>query len=304
MQSILVVEDDNLSRNLLVEGLEDYFLQGKAEVLGAASYETAVEVIESRPISVLITDMALDDDPEAGFKLIRFVKRRKPRTFIIVTTAYATLERIPSWIRAGAFEVVTKPFTFERVGILIQRALELTSTPIDRDMLIERLILEEWELTNRSSSAKDKGIALENLCSLLFGTIPGWTRIESRLTLPTEELDVVIVNESADEFWAKYGTILLVECKNWHRKRKPGRIDFDGFFMKLQRRFSTDCRLGFFVSTNGFASTFLAETRRILREPQIVVPLDASNLWDLIVAADRSAEMKCHVKDAFMGKAG
>lgn len=59
MQNILVVEDDVMSRNLLIEGLQDCYLKGAAEVLGADSYDAAVELIKNRSNSVLGTDMFL-----------------------------------------------------------------------------------------------------------------------------------------------------------------------------------------------------------------------------------------------------
>ena len=300
MQTILIVEDDDHHRTMLVDGLREYYLDGKAQLLAAESAQEAMELVKKLPISILITDMYLED-PNAGFRLIRFVKQRMPRTFIIVTTAFADLDRIQHWMRAGTFEVVRKPFTFEEIAGAVQRALDLTSSGLDRDALVERLIVEEWQLVNEANSSVEQGTSLENLCSLLLGTLPGWKQIESRLTLSSEEFDLVISNESTEAFWREYGTIILVECKNWRRKKKPGRTDFDTFFMKLQRRAPSDCRLGFFVSMNGFARTFIEESRRILREPQVVVPLNSADLWALVMASDRSAVLKTHVRRAVIG---
>jgi DNA-binding NarL/FixJ family response regulator len=300
MQTILVVEDDRFALTLVVDGLQERFA-GQAEVLGAISADAARRTLASRRISVMIIDMNLDDVPGAGFELIRLAKSRTPRTFILVNTAYADVQNVQHWIRAGAYAVLSKPTSLADLAGLVSKGLDLAAGDLDRDALNERLILEEYELVQRAASTREQGVSLENLCFLLFGSVPGWTRLESRLTLPAEEIDLVIANEASDEFWSKFGSVILVECKNWHRRRRPGRKDFDAFYMKLARRSPLDCRLGFFISFNGFARTFVEETSRLLDKPQKVALLDAGKLWELVVAADRSSLLKEWVRGAVIG---
>jgi hypothetical protein len=82
----------------------------------------------------------------------------------------------------------------------------------------------------------EKGIALENLCSLIFRTIPGWQQIESQVRSDIEEFDITILNQSGDKFWEKFGTLIIVRCKNWSTAKKPGRDEFDAFYGKISRR--------------------------------------------------------------------
>jgi len=183
-----------------------------------------------------------------------------------------------------------------------KRALAVSFSTIDRDTLRERLILSNWDEVHCWTERAKKGVALESLCTLIFGTVPGWQRIESRVHSVTEEIDLVILNESEDVFWRNYQTLLLVECKNWSSRNKPGRVEFDAFSAKIDRRGQRDCRLGFFVSVGGVAETFMEEVRRIAKDEKVVAVIDEHHLWRLICADDRNRFLKELVVSFILGK--
>ena len=107
-----------------------------------------------------------------------------------------------------------------------------------------------------------------------------------------EEIDIVVRNESTEEFWKRFGSIILIECKNWHSSTKPGRSDFDAFYGKIARRGSEDCRLGFFISLNGVTEPFAEAQRTIAKERIRIVCIDEDGLWQLIIAGNRSEYLK------------
>jgi len=89
--SVLVVDDQENWRDLLVELLEDDF-----GVVSAESYETALHKVQERsePFHVIVTDMRLVDeekDNEDGLRLVEAINQRGSATKAIVVTGYPTL---------------------------------------------------------------------------------------------------------------------------------------------------------------------------------------------------------------------
>lgn len=265
----------------------------EVRVFVSKNVDEAIEILKNDLINVVITDMVMDSE-EAGYDLLRFMKEKKPLTQVIVLTAYPSIKNVVKCMRIGCFDYISKEeaMAFEQLIESTRKALELSNYPVDRQTLTERLILAYWNEMQRLKSTAKKGIALENLCSLILQKIPGWQQIESRVRTDTEEIDLVIINESKKEFWKNFGTLIMVECKNWSTKKKPGKNEFASFYAKITGRGEKDCRLGFFVSINGNARTFKIELQRIAKENIKIVVLEKDDLWGLVCAEDRSQFLK------------
>jgi hypothetical protein len=90
-----------------------------------------------------------------------------------------------------------------------------------------------------------------------------------------QEIDLTILNDSADARFKREDALLLVECKNW--SSKCGKNEFVIFKEKVENR-SQRCSLGFLVSWNGFAETVTKEMLRGSRERTLIVPLIGEQL--------------------------
>lgn len=298
MQTILLVEDNR-------EELEELriFLGCRFPGIGiltAESQALAVRDYSKSAIDVVITDMRMEQTL-AGLDVLLKFKKSYPGTHVIVYTG--AVREIPMavlCVRSGCFDYIEKP-NVERLSSAVRMALDLANPVMDRDSLAERLLLADWHLLQSAESRERKGTALEGLCSTLFATIPGWQRIETRVKSKTEEIDLVVLNESPDEFWRRFGTVVLIECKNWSRRKPPGRPEFDCFYQKITRRGGADCRLGFFVSLNGVARTFELELERLSKESIVIVPIDVRSLWELISTSHRSDRLKRLVAARLVG---
>jgi CheY-like chemotaxis protein len=299
-ENILVVDDEIAVRMNLQLQLQTSFPSVRVET--CSSVIDALAYLRHHHVNVVITDLHMENmrdhiiDPDAGIEVLAYVKRHTPQTQVIVLSIRDDKDAIVRCVRSGAFDYITKPWSRTELISRVKRALDLSNAARDRDSLVERLILSDWDQLLRSTSKNARGEALENLCSALFRTVPGWQRIESRVTTKTEEIDLVILNEAADEFWRRFGSFILVECKNWDSHKKPGRPEFDTFYTKITRRGKVDCRLGFFVSLNGVAATFLTEVMRITKEEIIIAVIDKEDLWQFVCADNRSVLMKEFVR--------
>ncbi|ESR00274.1 mutant NtrC activator [Stutzerimonas chloritidismutans AW-1] len=117
-ERVLLVEDDDSLRQLLVEELEDRGLQVRA----LASAEEAVGSLESWEPALVVSDLRL---PGAdGMALLRRVRTMQAAPAFLVITAFASIQQAVAALKEGADEFLTKPLDLEHFGLAVARALE------------------------------------------------------------------------------------------------------------------------------------------------------------------------------------
>ena len=115
---LLVVEDDDAMRDLLVEELSE---AGFA-VAAAANGREGVERVRGEPFDLVITDLRM---PEVdGFDLIRDVVAIPQAPHIVMITAFGSIETAIRAVKLGAYDYITKPFEIEELVLVADKALE------------------------------------------------------------------------------------------------------------------------------------------------------------------------------------
>ncbi|NNM67984.1 MAG: sigma-54-dependent Fis family transcriptional regulator [Spirochaetales bacterium] len=116
--TIMVVDDEKNIRDGLVRALE---LDGY-EVLGAEDGKQAWELVQKRPIDLVVTDLRM---PKLGGEdLIKNITSTQPNLPVIVLTGHGTVENAVAAMRHGAYDFLTKPVNLDRLSLLVKRALE------------------------------------------------------------------------------------------------------------------------------------------------------------------------------------
>src|SRR6186713_3151921 len=115
--SLLLVDDDRL----LLDSMADWLRQLGYEVTTAASRETAIAELGKRPFELVLADVRLSDGD--GFEVLAHCKRHYPHTTVVLITGYATVETGIEALRAGAFDLLTKPLIDDELSMAIDRAL-------------------------------------------------------------------------------------------------------------------------------------------------------------------------------------
>jgi hypothetical protein len=152
------------------------------------------------------------------------------------------------------------------------------------DRILRGHYVQTSELVARVDAAEspaDKGAALESLMEALFAKVPGFVVYSRDLRTMTEELDLVVLNDSPDPVFSKDGPIVLVECKNW--TSKAGRPEFSLLESKIRNRYNR-CTLAFFISWSGFAETTWRETLRLTRGDYVIVCLTGADIRRVALA--------------------
>ena len=115
--SLLVIDDDAITRELLTE-----VLQGEGYAVAACdSGPRALERAASEHFDIAVTDVRM---PEMdGIAVTRALKSRHPHMQVIVMTAFGSVETAVEAIRHGAFDYVSKPMNLDEIKTTVRRAL-------------------------------------------------------------------------------------------------------------------------------------------------------------------------------------
>jgi DNA-binding NtrC family response regulator len=115
--AVLVVEDDDAMRELLVEELGDAGYRVRAAAGGAQGLEAA----RSEKVELIITDLRMPDID--GFDLIRDVGALPDPPHIVMITAFGSIETAIKAVKLGAYDYITKPFEIDELLLLVEKAL-------------------------------------------------------------------------------------------------------------------------------------------------------------------------------------
>jgi signal transduction histidine kinase len=101
----------------------------------------ALETCRSDPPQVVLTDLAMH--PVGGLDLIAQMKKAAPAAVPIVITGFGTVEKTVELMRAGAFNVLTKPCQTAEITATVAKALEHHAALSANQDLRERLRVQD-----------------------------------------------------------------------------------------------------------------------------------------------------------------
>ena len=118
--SILVVDDEESIRRLLQKELAS----PRRRILTAATAGKALEMCRQESFEVIILDIRLQNDN--GLELLPLFLRQLPDAKVIMITGHADVDGAVTAMRNGAYDFVAKPFTLEKLELVVDRAFEHT----------------------------------------------------------------------------------------------------------------------------------------------------------------------------------
>lgn len=140
--TILLIDDD---RHVL-DSMSQWLRSKNYRVDTARDKASALTQIDSTRYDLVICDVRLG--PDDGFEVLAHCRKTQPNLTVILVTGYGTVETGIEALRAGAFDLLTKPLLDQELEMAIDRALS------------QREVIEE----NRQLKAQlDKQFALDNV---------------------------------------------------------------------------------------------------------------------------------------------
>jgi len=110
---LLVVDDDTVFREELATLLSDWGHQ----VESVNSAAKALEALEIAEFDVVLSDVRM---PRMnGIELLRQIRERWPRVYVVMITGYATVETAVEAMKLGAFDYLRKPFRTDNVQRIV-----------------------------------------------------------------------------------------------------------------------------------------------------------------------------------------
>jgi DNA-binding NtrC family response regulator len=134
--SILVVEDEDLQRKLMVRALR----QEGHQVVEAADAPAARKVIDSQLVDLVFLDLGLGADDrqgQRGQELFEYLQKVAPEVPVVIATAHDSAELAVGLVRRGAYHYVVKPIAPETLADLARTGLQLSAARRDLGTLKE-----------------------------------------------------------------------------------------------------------------------------------------------------------------------
>jgi DNA-binding NtrC family response regulator len=117
--NILVAEDELLPRKNICRVLEE---EGLYQVHEAADGNAAIEIVNKNDLDLVILDLKM---PGAdGMTVLQHVRQASPQTFVLIMTAYASLETSVEALRLGAQDYIFKPIMLDGLVKKVRTLME------------------------------------------------------------------------------------------------------------------------------------------------------------------------------------
>ena len=132
MSRILVIDDEDVIRSLVIEILEAV----GHTVTGAESAERALKLLDATEFDLVVSDVVMPG--LSGLELLELVRARQASLPVVLVTGAGTYDTLSQALTRGAAGLVTKPFAHTDLQSAVAHALERASR--SRDELRERLL--------------------------------------------------------------------------------------------------------------------------------------------------------------------
>lgn len=145
---ILVVDDEADIRELIAGILED---EGYA-VRTAADANAALRAIKARKPSLCVLDIWMQGGGMDGLELLGVIHELDPDIPCIMISGHGTIETAVAAIKKGAYDFIEKPFKTERLIMVVQRALEVTSLRRENKRLRSQAVVPDGLIGNSAAA--------------------------------------------------------------------------------------------------------------------------------------------------------
>jgi two-component system response regulator HydG len=131
--TLLVVDDDMAHRTMLRALLSGWGYQ----ISEADDGGTAIEMVQNRPYDLILMDIRMLKI--SGLEALERIKVYNPSIPIIIMTAYSSVETAITALKKGAYDYLTKPLDFDKLRLIMARAMEHFKLKEENRMLKETL---------------------------------------------------------------------------------------------------------------------------------------------------------------------
>ncbi len=119
-----LIVDDEVE---ICDFLKSFFEERNFEVKTASSGQAALDVAEQFRPNVMLLDIKMP--VMDGIQVLGSIKKKYPKTKVIMVTALETRDKIEECLRLGADNYITKPLSLEYLENDVREKIESLSSP-------------------------------------------------------------------------------------------------------------------------------------------------------------------------------
>ena len=150
---ILIIDDEADIRDIISDILKD---EGFTSISASNSTQAFKSISEKTP-NAIILDIWLQGSDLDGLGILEIVKKQYPLMPIIVISGHGTIETAVSAIKMGAYDYLEKPFTHDKLMIILKRACEAAKLKRENIDLKSKVIDKTEFVGNAAITVKLKG---------------------------------------------------------------------------------------------------------------------------------------------------
>ncbi|MCX5806291.1 MAG: response regulator [Proteobacteria bacterium] len=165
--SKILVVDDNVD---IIDALSDFLTLNGCSVFTAPTGKKAIELLNKNDIEVVILDVKLPD--VNGVSLLDTIKINNPTVAVVMATGYYNPNYVVEAMKKGASDFLIKPFEFDKLVLVLIRALRERSLLIEKENIYQTLEdKKKIELLNRELQRKIKELTTMYQISNQFNSL-------------------------------------------------------------------------------------------------------------------------------------
>lgn len=250
---VLIIEDDQTLLNIAEHQLQSEGYNTQSAVTG----EDGLKLFQEFSPDIVITDLALEGVMN-GDDVLKKVKAINEDTPVILMTAYGSVESAVECIKAGALDYITKPFRWDEMLLIVEKAINFVFLKRENKEL-RSLLHERYDF----SSIIGQSNAMQNVIKQL----PRITESDAPVLITGEsgtgkELIAKAIHLNGPR---KDGPFLAINCG-----AIPKELAESEFFGHVKGAFTgaTGNKKGYFIEAEG-GTLFLDEIGELSRDLQV-----------------------------------
>ncbi len=132
--NLLLVDD----QPEILEGLKLAFKRSEHNLLTAANGEQAVQILNSEPVDVVLTDLKLGSGLD-GIGVLRHAQSLQNPPAVIILTAFGSIESAVDALKEGAYHYLTKPVNVKELRVIADKAADHAKLVRENQSLREQI---------------------------------------------------------------------------------------------------------------------------------------------------------------------